>query len=390
MHDCDLALRSRSARTLAPLLATLAAVASPALAADDPRAIEAAYMRSQFEQLAPAPDGRVAIAASPAPMQMYLRPADADGDGHLTLAEFTTSQLDPGGAGQHAIPESVTLIEGVAYADTDHPRQQLDIYLPAQRRDGERLPVVAYVHGGAWHMGSRAMARPSVAPLVASGDYAAVSIGYRLTWEATWPAQIHDLKAALRWLRANADAYGFDPDRVCAMGGSAGGHLAAELAATNFDPSVEGRLGSHRKERSDIACAIDLFGATDLTVPQPASRTAMMAGTPSREQLLGAPIERVPGLARQASPLFQVDPKDPPFLIIHGTKDPLVPVDDSKRLAKALTTAGVENYLVLVEGGGHGDFFSPEVDGRIRAFLDRVLRGTNDVVSTKTIVHRPR
>lgn len=369
------------------LLALVACLATPSIAAPgsdaasggvDARAAEAAYMRAAFEHLGPGDDGRVAIASAPAAVQGYLRAADADADGALSLAEFTDFQLDPGGAGRRPLPEGVTRIADVAYAGTDHPRQQLDLYLPAARVDGERLPVVAYVHGGAWNMGSRAMARGQVAPLVASGDYAAVAIGYRLSWQATWPAQRDDLEAALAWVRAHADAYGLDAGRVCAMGASAGGHLAAVLGT-----SSEG-----------IACAVDFFGPTDLTQPPPPSRMAAMGGGPSsREQLLGASPERVPALARDASPLLHVDAGDPPFLIVHGTADPLVSISESERLAAALSSAGVEAYFVAVEGGGHGDFLSPEtapaaaaeVDARVRAFLDRSLRGTRDAVSTDPI-----
>ena len=179
-------------------------------------------------------------------------------------------------------------------------------------------------------------------------------------------------------MRAHADAYGLDAGRVCAMGASAGGHLAAVLGT-----SSEG-----------IACAVDFFGPTDLTQPPPPSRMAAMGGGPSsREQLLGAPPEGVPAIARDASPLLKVDAGDPPFLIVHGTADPLVSISESERLAAALSSAGVEAYFVAVEGGGHGDFLSPEtapaaaaeVDARVRAFLDRTLRGTRDAVSTDPI-----
>jgi acetyl esterase/lipase len=354
---------------------------------DEVRAAEAAHMRAEFARAGADADGRIAIANSEPSLRGYLRAADGNGDGSITLEEFTDFQLDAGGAGKTPLPENVTLIRDVPYAKTDHPRQRLDVYLPAKRVEGQRLPVVAYVHGGAWNMGSRVMARTSVAPLVASGDYAAVSLGYRLSWQATWPAQIHDLKAALRWVRAHADAYGFDPNRICAMGASAGGHLVAALGTTNGDASVEGTLGEHAGEPSDVQCVVDFFGPTDLTVPPPASRTAAAGGGPtSREQLLGGPVDTVPELARQASPLHHVDASAPPFLIIHGSADPLVALSESERLDAALRAAGVESYLVVVEGGGHGSLFPSEVDRRVRIFLDRVLRGVDEPVPTDQLM----
>ena len=226
---------------------------------------------------------------------------------------------------------------------------------------------------------------------MASGDYAVVALGYRLSWQDTWPAQVHDLKAGIRWIRAHADEYGFDSDRICAMGASAGGHLVAVLGTTNGHADVEGTLGEHTDASSDVQCVVDFFGPTDLTEPPPATRMqAMGAGPTSREQLLGAPIDEVPELARQASPLFAVDASDPPFLLVHGTTDPLVSIAESERLDAALRDAGVESYFTIVENGGHGDFFSDETSRRVRIFLDRVLRGTNEEVPTENVVHVPR
>ena len=213
------------------------------------------------------------------------------------------------------------------------------------------------------------MARPQVAPHVASGRYAAVSIGYRLSGEVSYPAPLHDVKAGIRWIRAHADQYGFDPDRICAMGASAGGHLTALVGTTNGSAEHAGALGSHDDQSSDVSCAIDLFGPTDLTAATPSSRPSG-AGPTSRAAFLGEADGSQSALARSASPLLQVDPGDPPFLIIHGTADPLVPYSDSVALDAALREAGVPSTLMTIEGGGHGDFFGPETTEQVRTFLD--------------------
>jgi acetyl esterase/lipase len=353
-------------------------------------AAEAAYVAAQFGALDRDGDGRATRAELPPALAALLPVADTSGDDALDLAEYTAFHGDPGGARHTPTPANVEVVEGIAYAGTDHPRQRLDLWLPKRRSGDGPLPVIAYVHGGAWNMGSRVMARPQVASLVASGDYAAVAIGYRLSWQATWPAQLHDLKAALRWVRAHAARHGLDSDRICAMGASAGGHLVAALGTSRGVAELEGTLGTHAGERSDVQCVVDFFGPSDLEAPPPASRAQVAGDGPSsREQLLGAPPAEVPALARQASPLRHVAPGAPPFLIVHGTRDPLVALDQSTQLAAALTAAGVENYLVVVEGGGHGDFLGPAVAERVRTFLDHVMRGAPERPSVEPIVHAP-
>jgi len=336
-------------------------------------------------------DGAVELAEVPEPVRPFYALADANGDRVLQLEEFRAFLDDPGGAARQPLPENVELREGIPYAGSENPRQRLDLYLPRARAVAGPLPVIAYVHGGAWSMGSRVMARPDVAPHVATGRYAAVSIGYRLSDEAHWPAQIHDAKAGLRWIRAHAAELGLDPRRICAMGSSAGGHLAAVLGTGNEVAALSGALGPHLAEASDVQCAIDLFGPTDLTLPEPGSRRVTLSGQPSsRELLLGAPIGSQPALEREASPLHQVTRGDPPFLIIHGTRDPLVAYEDSVALARALRAAGVRVYLQTIEGGGHGDFLAlPEISRRVGLFLEQTFYASKTPVPTDTLVFEP-
>ena len=349
------------------LAAGLLLLAAPASASPS----DEARLRPAWEALDTDGDGRVALDEIHDPRRAFMAMSDLDGDGALSLAEFVSFDLDPGGAGRRPLPEGVRLVADQPYTGSDDPRQQLDLYLPAAPSVAEPLPVIAFLHGGGWRTGSRIMARPQVLPHVVSGRYAAVSIGYRLSWQDRWPAQIHDAKAAIRWIRAHADRYGLDPARICAMGPSAGGHLAAALGTTGGVAAVEGSLGQHRDQSSAVQCAIDFFGPTDLTRADP---PAGATETPARAALLGGSAEQHPERARQASPLLHVDASDPPFLIVHGTEDPLVPYAESVALDRALREAGVPVTFQTIEGGGHGDFglvHADTLDQRVRAFLER-------------------
>jgi acetyl esterase/lipase len=315
-------------------------------------------------------DGAVSLAELHPIQARVMSAHDTDGDGNISLAEYVSYDRDPGNAANVTIPDGIELIEDLPYAATSDPRQRLDLFLPGEPTAGKPLPVIAYIHGGGWQMGSKVMARHQMIPLVATGRFAAVSIGYRLSWQSTWPAQIHDVKAGIRWVRANADKYGLDPSRICAFGPSAGGHLAAMLGTTNGVGSLEGDLGQHVDQASDVLCAVDFFGPTELR-----NRDARdHPGEPSTTtKLLGAAPADVPDLAASASPVYHVDGEDVPFLIVHGTRDPLVEYSQSELLAAALREAGVPATFVTVKGGGHGDFAAvfPELNARVAAFLEK-------------------
>jgi len=220
-------------------------------------------------------------------------------------------------------------------------------------------PVVVFLHGGGWRLGSRHSAGPAYAKAqpgpfeqFAAAGIAVASIDYRLSGEAVWPAQLHDAKAAVRWLRARAAELTIDADRIAAWGESAGGHLAELLGLTGDDAALEGQIGvvgpSSRVDAvaawyapSDIgAVATDL--GTDPT--DPSSREA---------QLIGAAAPTVPELAAQASPITHVSPAAPPFLLLHGRADRMVPGVQSERLYTALSTAGADVEIYLYDGANH-------------------------------------
>jgi acetyl esterase/lipase len=260
------------------------------------------------------------------------------------------------------------------YADAGDRPLLLDLYLPSPA-DGP-WPVIAWVHGGAWRAGSKE--NPRARRMVERG-YAVASIGYRLSQEATFPAQIHDCKAAVRWLRAHAGEYGLHADRIGAWGASAGGHLVALLGTTGDPPALEGALGEQGPS-SRVQAVCDFFGPTDFLhmsdVPGAMDHDA--ADSPE-SQLIGAPIQERPDLVQRANPIRYIGPRTPPFLIVHGDADDVVILNQSQYLYRALCVAGIEATFHIVEGAGHG--FSgasqaqlAEIDALVDAFFDAHLR----------------
>jgi acetyl esterase/lipase len=273
------------------------------------------------------------------------------------------------------LPENVLVEKDIPYAGTENPRQTLDLILPRAPRGGKPLPLIVNIHGGAFRAGDKSMGVREIADLVEHGNYAAVTINYRLSGEAAWPAQIHDCKAAIRWLRANAAKYGIDPDRIGVIGASAGGHLAAMLGTSGGIAALEGDLGAHAGVSSRVRCVVDQFGPSDLlAMGDYPSRIDHNAADSPESELIGGALPENKDKARAASPITYVSRDDPPFLILHGTEDPLVPVNQSERLAEALKAAGVPCTFVRVVDAGHGGFRSPEVGRRIRQFFDKHLR----------------
>ncbi|HWE35070.1 MAG TPA: alpha/beta hydrolase [Isosphaeraceae bacterium] len=269
------------------------------------------------------------------------------------------------------VPDTIKVEKDIPYAGTKDPRQTLDLYLPKSPKGDKPLPLVVNVHGGAWKMGDKSMGVREVADLVAGGEYAGASINYRLSGAAKWPAQIHDGKAAIRWLRAHAKKYNLDPDRIGVIGASAGGHLVAMLGLTDGNADLEGDVGPYPAISSRVSCVVDEFGPTEFLT---------MGGSHDAEsspesELIGGALPEHQDEARAASPITYVSKDAPPFLILHGNKDPLVPFRQSEHLAAALKKAGVECHFIPVRDAGHGGFRSPEVPRRIRRFFDKHLLG---------------
>ncbi|MEW6741728.1 MAG: alpha/beta hydrolase fold domain-containing protein [Planctomycetota bacterium] len=236
----------------------------------------------------------------------------------------------------------------------------LDLYVPTG--PGGPWPVVVWIHGGAWLGGDKSN---TPALFLTEHGFAVASINYRLSWQSIWPAQIHDCKGAVRWLRANAAAYDLDPDRFGAWGSSAGGHLTAHLAATGDEGvvrigsltiDVEGSTGGNLSFSSRVGAAVDWFGPTHFgrlsQFPSPIDHDAPDS---PEALLLGAAIQTVPELVASADPATFLTRDDPPYLIAHGTADPTVAYDQSEYLWRtANETHGLGWTFLPVLDGGHG------------------------------------
>jgi acetyl esterase/lipase len=248
------------------------------------------------------------------------------------------------------LPQGTKVLKDLAYVEGGHERQKLDLYLPPT---GSRWPLVVAIHGGAFRMGSKE-GEPAAA-FVARG-FAVAAINYRLSQHAVFPAQIEDCKAAVRWLRANAALHGYDPQRVASYGASAGGNLAAMLGTAGDVKAFD--VGPHPGVSSRVQAVVDFFGPTDFLQMDAhrLSAQAMVHDTPDspESQLVGGPIRDNPDKVARANPITYVTPDDPPFLIVHGDADLLVPHDQSVLLDKALQKAGVRVRFVSIPGGPHG------------------------------------
>ena len=246
---------------------------------------------------------------------------------------------------------------------------QLDVFAPKDAAGP--LPAVVILHGGGWTKGSHDLLRPLAGILAAQG-YVATSVGYRMAPRHKFPAQIHDVKCAVRWLRANADRYQIDRQRIGVLGFSAGAHLALLLGLTEASDGLEGE-GGNAEQSSRVQAVINVSGPTDLTRPEwPETTRAVIF------DLLGGSRELIPGTYRAASPLTYVHRGAPPVLTIHGTADPMVPYEQAKLLHTALRRARVNSRLELLHGQDHGDSWTSENQKHcaavIRAFLDTNLR----------------
>lgn len=247
-----------------------------------------------------------------------------------------------------AVPPGVQVHRDVAYVENGGPERTLDLYVP-EKADA-KLPVVIWIHGGAWRSGAKGGWCPAGALL--TKGYAVADLNYRLSSTAVWPAQINDCKAAIRWLRANAAQYNLDADHIGVWGHSAGGHLSAMLSVAGKVPELEGDEGN-LKYSSEVQAAVDWSGPGDLAA-------FMNSGNKSSKGMIVQLIEgkgatsTTDEKAKAASPLTYVSKSAAPIVIAHGTVDKVVPVDQSEKLAAALKAAGVDCTFTPVEGKDHG------------------------------------
>lgn len=243
---------------------------------------------------------------------------------------------------------------GIPFGKRGRNELRIDIAQPAGVPGQDKFPTIVCLYGGGWILGDRQQLKGTIQVMARRG-YVAVCPDYRLAPGDRFPAQIEDCKAAVRWLRANADKYCIDPQRIGVFGYSAGAHLACMLGVTRKEDGMEGK-GGNDEQSSAVQAVVSFFGPMDLTKP--------VFNKEVREHFLlsflGCTLEENPDLYRRASPLTYVGPTAPPFLFVHGTKDDTVPIEQSKEMVRKLREAGVSARLIELPDQGHGWGWSHE------------------------------
>ena len=319
-------------------------------------------------------DGKLAASEVRGLMAKFFQRNDADRDGFLDVADLedlSRRLADRGGAtkggterpdrgGTAAVPAGVEFKADVAYRE-GNPMWKLDLAYPKEKSDALR-PGLVIIHGGGWRSGDKGGGQWRSLPLeyVAKG-YVCVSLNYRLTDEAPFPACVEDVKCAVRWLRAHASEFQLDPNRIGAYGNSAGAHLVSMLGLVGPAVGLEGD-GPYRDFSSQVQAVCASATPTDF-------REWNVRG------LLAGPEESLAERAAKASPVSYVNDQAPPFLLVHGTADTTVKFEQGKRLAKLLEEAGADVTLLTFEGAGHGVFGAnaQETGPAMEAFFARTL-----------------
>jgi acetyl esterase/lipase len=269
-------------------------------------------------------------------------------------------------------PPGFIALRDLDYAGQGNPRQKLDLYLPEKPTD-KPLPLIVYIHGGGWEGGDKSDTG-LLFELIKGGGYAGASIGYRFTDQGPMPVQIHDVKAALRWLKAHAKDHGIDADKIGLTGISAGGHLVSLLGTSSGVKELDGSVGT-AGELPKITCVANFCGpANFLTFNGKGSIIVGDKPGSALFKLFGGPMSQHPVEAKAASPVTYVSSDDPPFLHIHGTADKLVPYAQAQEFDAALEKVGVSSTLLTGEDAPHV-FFSADLLSKMRVFFDKHLQG---------------
>ncbi len=261
-------------------------------------------------------------------------------------------------------------LKDIVFAKPDGHKLKLDIFMPAKSKT--KPPLVVFIHGGGWRNGSY---KRCLTPWLTQHGFAVASVGYRLTHQAKFPAQVHDCKAAIRWLRANASKYGYDTQRIGVAGTSAGGHLALMMGVTAGDKTLEGDVGGNTDESSQVHAVVDYYGPSDFAMR---ARNQPVKTEPKDSPvrlLLGASARENVELAKQASPAYYVTSSAPPLLIIHGSNDKTVRPAQSQRMESAYQAKKRDVTLHVVPKAGHGGsaFFTNDLQQKVAAFFQNHL-----------------
>ena len=328
----------------------------------------------------------------------------------LFIADRATAQLSARPPTSQSTDNAITVDRDIPYVDGGVAAQRLDIYRPtvtsgngSGNPSAKPLPLIVWIHGGGWLMGSKSYC-PSTT--IVGAGYELASVEYRFSTAAKLPAQIQDCQAAVRWLRAHHEQYGFDPDRIGVMGESAGGHLAALLGTASGRHQFE-FIGEDKTVSDQVQAVCDCYGPADFTTliaqikADPTvhnifakaftDNAASADSTDLYKTLTGKKLGEDPAMDSMASPVTYITPHDPPFLILHGDRDNLVPVAQSVELADKLKMAGDSVVLQIIHGAGHGgrSFFDPRALTLVRNFFDHTLKGIDVPVEANPSLSKP-
>ena len=261
------------------------------------------------------------------------------------------------------------ILKDIKYATTPEKQLFLDLYMPT---NATKPALMVWIHGGAWSGGSK----ENPPTEFTEHGFALASINYRLSGEAKFPAQIHDIKAAIRFLRANAQKYGFDADKIILWGSSAGGHLAVLAGVTNGNADLEGNLGENLQTSSKVQVILDYYGPTNLTtILKQSTPHGLNVRTPALELLFGKPVKDISAELSLASPVFHIDKNDPPLFICHGDQDIQVPINQSIELYGKYKQAGLKVEMEFIYGAAHGgkEYTNPVLIEQVLKFLKNSL-----------------
>ncbi|MCD8534254.1 MAG: alpha/beta hydrolase [Verrucomicrobia bacterium] len=258
-------------------------------------------------------------------------------------------------------PEGVTHHKSVVYGMGGGRELLMDILQPERMDSSRKSPLLIFIHGGSWSGGKREDYFVYTHYFAEMG-YVTATVSYRLSGEAPFPAAIEDVKCAIRYLRKQADQYGIDGEKIAVIGGSAGGHLALLAGYTQEDAKLDG-TGGHNDISSRVQAVIDFYGPSDLTTDFAKNAGAV------RKFLKNQKFEENPELYELASPIRHLDPTDPPTLILHGTLDKIVPIDQSDVLAARLGELKIPYYYDRLEGWPHTMDAAIPVNNRAKALM---------------------
>ncbi len=271
----------------------------------------------------------------------------------------------------------VDLRPNIVYSEIGGKALHLHLLVP--KKADKPLPLIIFIKGGGWGKDQPQKTFsfiPQLVPLAKNG-YVVASVEHRTSQEAKFPAQLQDIKAAVRYLKENAEQFNIDPEKIGVWGSSSGGHLAALVGTSGGVEALEGKDGTATRTDSRVRAVVDWYGPTDFSQMSKFPLKIDVDASDSPEStLIGGPVQENLDKVKLANPITYITPDDPPFLIMHGDRDRRVPFNQSVLLFHALQKAKVEVSMYKIEGAGHGGFSQPVILNKVQEFFDLHLRKT--------------